>query len=255
MLRKELLIGYGVAGVLAVNVSNAVWHDLFWTGHGSWTTLKNVVIGPFIGIVSFVCSIGNVPLAAALWRGGISFGGVISFLFADLITLPLLLIYRRYYGMRMMLRMLAAFWFCMSVAALVTESLFRVAGAVPVKRPVVIAASHFAWNYTTSLNFIFVPIFGLLFWLYRSRNHGDTAGEYARDPVCGMQVVAGEAPAAIAHDGMQWFFCSEHCAHRFTEDPDRFAGRLPTVPMDVPSERIQNAATVGQHDVFQTHGD
>ena len=189
MLRKELLIGYGVAGVLAVNASTTVWHDLFWTGHGTWTTLENVVIGPFIGIVSFVCSIGNVPLAAALWRGGISFGGVISFLFADLITFPLLLIYRRYYGTRMMVRMLGVFWLCMSVAGLVTECLFRAAGAVPMKRPVVIAADHFSWNYTTYLNLIFLPIFALLYWLYRTRSHGSTDAEYARDPVCGMHVV------------------------------------------------------------------
>ena len=204
MLRKELLLGYCVAGMLAVNVSNSIWHDLFWTGHGFWTTLQNVAIGPFIGIVSFVCSVGNVPLAAALWRGGISFGGVISFLFADLITFPILLIYRRYYGTRMMLRMLALFWICMSVAGAITEGLFQVVGAAPTKRPVVIAAGHFAWNYTTYLNFIFLALFGLLYWLYRTRNADNANNELARDPVCGMQVVASEAPASAslpAHHG------------------------------------------------------
>jgi uncharacterized protein len=223
MLRKELLIGYAVAGVLAVNVSSSVWHALFWPGHGIWTTLENVVIGPFIGIVSFVCSVGNVPLAAALWRGGISFGGVISFLFADLITFPLLLIYRRYYGTRMMARMLAVFWLCMSVAGLITEGLFRAIGAVPTRRPVAIAASHFSWNYTTYLNLVFLLIFGLLYWLYRSRKKEDVDAAYARDPVCGMQVVALEAPATVAHAGTNWFFCSERCAQRFMEDPERFA--------------------------------
>ena len=96
-----MLAGYLVAGFLAVLVPVSVWNDVFWTGHGFWTTLENVIVGPFIAIISFVCSVGNVPLAAALWHGGISFGGVISFIFADLITLPLLLIYRRYYGGRL----------------------------------------------------------------------------------------------------------------------------------------------------------
>ncbi len=80
------------------------WNDVFLHGHGFWTSLENVIVGPFIAIISFVCSIGNVPLAAALWHGGISFGGVVSFIFADLITFPLLLVYRRYYGIRFTLR-------------------------------------------------------------------------------------------------------------------------------------------------------
>src|SRR6516164_2840108 len=110
MLRREMVIGYTVAGFLAVLVPTSVWHSVFATGHGFWTSLQNVIVGPFIAIISFVCSIGNVPLAAALWKGGISFGGVISFIFADLIAFPLLMIYRRYYGWRLMWRMLAVFW-------------------------------------------------------------------------------------------------------------------------------------------------
>src|SRR5271163_900619 len=94
MLRKEILLGYVVAGFLATAVPASAWNALFLHGHGFWTTLENVVVGPFIAIISFVCSIGNVPMAAALWSGGISFGGVMSFLFADLIAFPLLLIYR-----------------------------------------------------------------------------------------------------------------------------------------------------------------
>ena len=109
------------------------------TGHGFWTSVENVIVGPFIAIISFVCSIGNVPLAAALWKGGISFGGVISFIFADLIAFPLLLIYRRYYGTRLMLRMLGVFWALMSTAGLLTEVLFRAAGLVPTTRPTTIA--------------------------------------------------------------------------------------------------------------------
>src|SRR5713101_6683199 len=109
MLRKELLIGYGVAGFIAVYVSQEVWRAVFFQGHGFLTTLENAIVGPFIAIVSFVCSIGNVPLAAALWHGGLGFGGVIAFIFADLITFPLLLVYRKYYGTKLMLRLLAAF--------------------------------------------------------------------------------------------------------------------------------------------------
>ena len=118
MVRRELVIGYTVAGFLAVLVPTSVWQAVFITGHGFWTSLENAIVGPFIAIISFVCSIGNVPLAAALWSGGISFGGVIAFIFADLIAFPLLLIYRRYYGTRLMLRMLAVFWALMSTAGL-----------------------------------------------------------------------------------------------------------------------------------------
>ena len=115
MVRRELLIGYTVAGFLAVLVPVGAWHAVFLQGHGVWTTIENAVVAPLVAVISFVCSIGNVPLAAALWKGGISFGGVISFLFADLIAFPLLLVYRRYYGTRMALRMLVGFWAVMSV--------------------------------------------------------------------------------------------------------------------------------------------
>src|SRR5438874_4128073 len=131
MLRKEMAAGYLVAGFLAVLVPVSVWNDVFLTGHGFWTSLQNVIVGPFIAIISFVCSVGNVPLAAALWGGGISFGGVISFVFADLITLPLLLIYRKYYGGALTLRLLAWFWAVMAVAGLLTEGIFAVIGLVP----------------------------------------------------------------------------------------------------------------------------
>jgi uncharacterized membrane protein YraQ (UPF0718 family)/YHS domain-containing protein len=225
MIRKELVIGYGVAGVLAVVIPHSWWHTLFWPGHGIWTTVENVVVGPFIAIVSFVCSIGNVPLAAALWQGGISFGGVISFVFADLITFPLLLIYRRYYGTEMMLRMLAVFWLCMSVAALITEELFRASGLLPSKRPTLIAVTHFSWNYTTYLNLLFLPAFALLYWLYRNRHRFSNPVDYTRDPVCGMRVVPSEAPAMGWHGGQEVFFCSDHCAQRFAEQPDRFSNR------------------------------
>ena len=181
-------------------------------GHGFWTSLENVVVGPFIAIISFVCSIGNVPLAASLWKGGISFGGVISFIFADLITFPLLLIYRRYYGPRLTLRMLAVFWLLMSTAGLVTEGLFRAAGLVPTTRPTTVAPERFAWNYTTYLNLVFLALFAVLYWLYRHRDRLGAGHGYARDPVCGMQVEIAHAPAVRIHGSERTFFCSDHCA-------------------------------------------
>lgn len=168
MLRRELVVGYLVAGFLAVLVPESAWRAAFAGGHGFWTSVENVVIGPFIAVISFVCSIGNVPLAAALWKGGISFGGVVSFLFADLITFPLLLIYRRYYGPRMMLRMLVVFWALMSTAGLITEVAFRGVGIVPTARSTTIVSDGFSWNYTTYLNFVFLALFGVLFWLSRT---------------------------------------------------------------------------------------
>jgi uncharacterized protein len=227
MLRRELLIGYTVAGFLAVLVPVSVWHAVFITGHGWRTSVENVIVGPFVAIISFVCSIGNVPLAAALWKGGISFGGVVSFLFADLITLPLLLVYRRYYGARLTLRMLAVFWAVMSAAGLVTEVIFRAAGLVPARRPTVIAATSFSWNYTTYLNIVFLAVFAVLYWTYRNRERLGAGSEHATDPVCGMQVERAHAPASAMHDGHRLYFCSDHCAHRFAEAPERYPARRP----------------------------
>ena len=223
MLRKELVIGYTVAGFLTVAVPTSVWNVVFLQGHGFWTSLENVIVGPFIAIISFVCSIGNVPLAASLWKGGISFGGVISFIFADLITFPLLLIYRRYYGGRLTLRMLAIFWGVMSVAGLITEGIFRAAGLVPTSRPTVVAPAHFSWDYTTYLNFAFLALFALLYWTYRNRDRLGGGDGYALDPVCGMQVQTANAPASVLHDDRRVYFCSDHCRARFEADPNRFA--------------------------------
>jgi uncharacterized protein len=220
MLRRELVIGYTVAGFLAVLVPVQVWNTVFLHGHGFWTSLENVIVGPFIAIISFVCSIGNVPLAAALWHGGISFGGVISFIFADLIALPLLLIYRRYYGTRMTLRMLALFWAVMSTAGLITEGIFGALGAIPSTRPATVAPARFEWNYTTYLNIVFLALFGLLYWTYRNRERLGGGNGYALDPVCGMQVQAAHAPASLVHDGHLVHFCSDRCLHRFEDGLD-----------------------------------
>jgi uncharacterized membrane protein YraQ (UPF0718 family)/YHS domain-containing protein len=223
MLRKELVIGYGVAGVLAVLVPMDFWNDVFFTGHGFWTTLENVLVGPFIAFISFVCSIGNVPMAAALWHGGISFGGVISFIFADLIALPLVLIYRKYYGTKLALKLFLTFWAVMSIAGLLVEGIFYGFDAIPDTRPHDVVHTSFEWNYTTFLNIGFLVVFGVLYWLYRNRERLGGGEGYALDPVCGMQVRTADAPASRQHDGQSYWFCGDHCAERFDREADRYA--------------------------------
>lgn len=226
MLRREMLVGYVVAGFLAVLVPQSVWHAVFLNGHGFWTSVENVIVGPFIAIISFVCSIGNVPLAAALWKGGISFGGVVSFLFADLIAFPLLLIYRRYYGTRLMLRMLAIFWAVMATAGLITEGIMRGAGLVPTTRPMTIVTTHVEWNYTTYLNIVFLALFGLLYWIYRNRERLGGGTGYSQDPVCGMQVLHSNAPSSLTYEGTKLHFCSDRCREKFEHDPGSFGANL-----------------------------
>jgi len=223
MVRREIVIGFLVAGGLAVAVPASFWSVFFVSGHGIWTSIENAVIGPFIAFISFVCSIGNVPLAAALWKGGISFGGVISFIFADLIALPLVLIYRKYYGTRLALRMLAVFWAVMAVAGLVTELIFAAAGLIPSRRPGQIVPERLTLNYTTVLNIVFLLAFALLYWLYRNRDRFGGGDQYAIDPVCGMQVEKSSAPAQSRADGRGYWFCSDRCCERFDHDPARFA--------------------------------
>ncbi|HET6964887.1 MAG TPA: permease [Acidimicrobiales bacterium] len=227
MLRKELVIGFTIAGFLTVLVPTHVWSDVFIKGHGFWTSVENAVVGPFVAVISFVCSVGNVPLAAALWKGGISFGGVVAFVFADLITLPLLLIYRKQYGGRMALRMLAVFWAVMSAAGLATEYIFRALGWIPTAKPGEVVGDTVQWNYTTVLNIVGLIAFGLLYWLYRNRERFGGGAGYAKDPVCGMQVETAHAPATLVHQGQRIYFCSEHCADRFGATPDRYVGAGP----------------------------
>ena len=229
MLRREMAIGYVVAGFLAVLVPAGVWNAVFIHGHGSWTSIENAVVGPIIAFVSFVCSIGNVPLAAALWKGGISFGGVVSFIFADLIAAPLVLIYRRYYGGALTLRLVGLFWAVMAGAGLIVQGLFSGAGIVPHHRPTQIVSTSFSWNYTTILNIIFLGLFAYLYWLYRNRERLGGGAGYALDPVCGMQVRTATAPASVSHQAERYWFCSDRCAERFEANPSRYvsAGKIP----------------------------
>ncbi|UQX88825.1 permease [Jatrophihabitans telluris] len=228
MVRKELVIGFVIAGYLAALVPTAFWQSLFLTGHGFWSSLENVVLGPFLAIISFVCSVGNVPLAAALWQGGISFGGVVSFVFADLITLPLLSIYRKYFGTAITIRILATFWATMSIAGLAVEYLFKAVGISDPVRPTMVVHTGFQWNYTTILNIVALIGFTVIYWLYKSRDLSGSAARYGKDPVCGMQVEKAHAPASTTHDGTEYWFCSDHCKARFVAEPER--QRAPRTP-------------------------
>jgi uncharacterized membrane protein YraQ (UPF0718 family)/YHS domain-containing protein len=223
MLRREIVAGFLIAGFLAELVPSPTWNSLFITGHGAWSSIENVLLGPFLAVISFVCSVGNVPLAAALWHGGISFGGVVSFVFADLITIPLLLIYRRYYGTPITLRLLVTFWAVMSVSGFVTEYLFKAADLVPSTHSATIAATGVELNYTTILNIIALAVFGYLYWLYRHRGRLGAGTAYAKDVVCGMQVERAHAPATARHAGRTYYFCSDRCRARFAADPDHYA--------------------------------
>jgi uncharacterized protein len=244
MLRKEMVIGYLVAGFLSVLVPVSIWSKVFFHGHGIWTTIENVLVAPIIAFVSFVCSIGNVPMAAALWKGGISFGGVISFLFADLLAAPLVLIYRRYYGGALTVRLVALFWGVIAVAGLAVEGLFSVAGIVPQTRPTQIVATTFEWNYTTILNFLFLGVFAYLYWLYRNRARLGGGSGYAIDPVCGMQVRVADAPASASHHGNRYWFCSDRCAERFGANPKRYRTAKETQFEGMPDETEGTAVAI-----------
>ena len=230
MLRKELIIGYLVAGFLAVFVPTSLWNAVFLHGHGGWTVLENAFVGPLIAVVSWVCSIGNVPLAAALWSGGISFGGVIAFIFADLIAMPLILIYAKFYGWKVTLRLVGLLYIVMVLAGLATELIFRGFHAVPQTRPLTIGPSHFSWNYTSYLNILFVVVACVVWWLAKNRARLGGGEGYAIDPVCAMQVRTLDAPRSTTYDATQYYFCSDRCGERFEENPLEFLKRRSTAP-------------------------
>ncbi len=216
MLRREIVIGFVVAGFATVAVPASFWNAVFLHGHGPLTMIENAIVGPFVAIISFVCSIGNVPLAAALWKDGISFGGVVAFIFADLISLPLLFIYRKLYGGQLTLRLLGVFWLVMSVAGLLTELIFKAAGLIPQTPPTSIAPEHLSWNYTTILNIVFLFVLAAIYCLHRSKERFGGGQDVARDPVCGMQVDKHHPGAVLRTDRQMAYFCSEHCRDRYT---------------------------------------
>ena len=153
---RDVVIGLLIAGAVAAWVPATFWQHLFLAGHPLAAELWGPVIGPVISLLSFVCSIGNVPLAAVLWNGGISFGGVIAFIFADLIIIPILIIYRRYYGTKMTLALLGIFYAAMVIAGYIIEFLFGGLGLIPAGRAAKVGETGLQWNYTTILNIIFL---------------------------------------------------------------------------------------------------
>ena len=169
----DIFGGLLIAGALAAWVPNSFWQGLFLQGHGALSTVWGALIGPLVAIVSFVCSIGNVPLAAVLWNGGISFGGVLAFIFADLIILPILNIYRKYYGRRMAAFLLVTFYLTMVAAGLIVDLVFTAIGLVPTgARHAKVTEAGVSLNYTTILNIIFLLLAALLVGRYFRKGGG-----------------------------------------------------------------------------------
>lgn len=158
----DIALGLLIAGALAAWVPDTFWQAFFFSNDPTLAKIEGPLVGPLVAIFSFVCSVGNVPLAAVLWRGGISFGGVVSFIFADLIILPILDIYRKYYGWKVMWYILVTFYVTMAAAGYVVEFLFGALGIIPQNRNVVTITEGIQWNYTTILNIIFLVLAAVL---------------------------------------------------------------------------------------------
>jgi uncharacterized protein len=186
----DIVGGLLIAGALAAWVPDSWWQAIFFEDQPTLSKLWGPLVGPVVATLSFVCSIGNVPLAAVLWNGGISFGGVIAFIFADLLVLPILDIYRRYYGRRMAIFLLATFYAAMVAAGLVVELLFGALGLIPSDRTAKVEMASVHLNYTTVLNIAFLGLAALLVWRYFRDGGGlamlrmmnRPAGEHATEP-------------------------------------------------------------------------
>ena len=204
MLWKEITVGFLLAGFVA-QLGNGFLHGVFLSGSPhALQAVWGALVGPVIAVVSFVCSVGNVPLAAVLWSGGISFAGVVAFIFADLIVLPIIAIYRKYYGTAYALRITALMFVTMVLAALLIDVLFGAAGLIP-GGPRPTRAHIFAsvgLDPQFVLNLAAVLVFGLLVGL--------TVRRGAVDPVCGMTVDRTRA-VRLEDEGGTVYFCSEHC--------------------------------------------
>jgi uncharacterized membrane protein YraQ (UPF0718 family) len=158
----DIVGGLLIAGVLAAWVPNEFWQAFFVVDHPLIAKIWGPLVGPLVAVISFVCSVGNIPLAAVLWNGGISFGGVIAFIFADLIVIPVLNIYRKYYGLKMMGVLLVTFYVAMAGAAFIIEAIFGVLGLIPQQRTALVVGASIAWDYTTWLNIVFLALAALL---------------------------------------------------------------------------------------------
>jgi uncharacterized membrane protein YraQ (UPF0718 family) len=171
-IARDIFGGLLIAGALAAWVPNSFWQGFFFSEHPTLAKFWGPLVGPLVAIFSFVCSIGNVPLAAVLWNGGISFGGVLAFIFGDLIILPILDIYRRYYGLRMAGFLLVTFYATMAASGLAVELLFAALGITPTERNAKVETAEFTWNYTTYLNIVFLALAAVLVVRYFRRGGG-----------------------------------------------------------------------------------
>jgi uncharacterized membrane protein YraQ (UPF0718 family) len=169
---RDIAIGLLIAGALAAWVPDSWWQSLFLVHHPTAAKFWGPVIGPLVAMLSFVCSVGNVPLAAVLWNGGISFGGVLAFIFGDLIILPILNIYRKYYGWKMTGFLFASFYATMVVAGLAVEFLFEGVGIERKARNAKVIDASVTWNYSTYLNIVFLTLAAVLLWRYFRRGGG-----------------------------------------------------------------------------------
>jgi uncharacterized membrane protein YraQ (UPF0718 family) len=162
----DIVGGLLIAGALAAWVPDGFWQGFFLVSHPTIAKFWGPVVGPLVAVIAFVCSVGNIPLAAVLWNGGISFGGVIAFIFADLIVLPVLNIYRKYYGLKVAAFLFATFYISMAAAALVVEGVFGAAGLIPREHKAKVVEAAITWNYTTWLNIVFLGMGSLLVWRF-----------------------------------------------------------------------------------------
>jgi uncharacterized protein len=229
MLWKEIGAGFLIAGYIAL-LPMDVFNGLFVTDAPTPVRIaENVIVGPIVAALAFVCSIGNVPLAAVLWAGGISFSGVVAFLFADLLIPPIVAYYRKVYGGRFAALLVAVMGGSVVLAALAVDGLFSLVDLVPSQRPSVesIAERPVTWNYTSVLDILFAIVFVALVALTLRRG--------AKDPVCGMTVDRNAGNPTSVHAGKTYFFCGAHCKHRFDEQPDAFSSRSRDAASDHPT--------------------
>jgi YHS domain-containing protein/uncharacterized membrane protein YraQ (UPF0718 family) len=235
-LYVDLGLGFLIAGALAAWVPNSWWQAFFLTNHPTLNEFWSPLVGPFISMLSFVCSVGNVPLAVVLWNGGISFGGVISFIFADLIILPILNIYRKYYGGRMSLYLLGVSFAAMALAGFVVGGAFQLMGLAPTNHHVAVFESRPTWNYTTYLDIAFVVLMAVLAWRFvttggiemlRAHSRRPAAGaKLVHDPVCGMSIDPATAGERVEFAGATYYFCSAGCRAAFEKDPARYTAQV-----------------------------
>jgi uncharacterized protein len=188
---RDIVGGLLIAGAIAAWVPPTFWERFFIAGNETLAAIWGPIVGPIVAMLSFVCSIGNVPLAAVLWNGGISFGGVISFIYADLLIIPILNIYRKYYGLKMTLALSATLYCAMVLTGYIVESTFGVLGLVPVERSATVVEASITWNYTTALNIVFIALAAVFVWRFLATGGATMLGMMGGPPRDGVLERAG----------------------------------------------------------------